>query len=131
MISTHQYSAAHPSTENKVFLAAYSQISPKQRRNFMAVGGYDGMAAVHQVIRQLNGNIDGDKGMEVLKGMKLNSPRGPIQIDAETRDIVKTFTCAKSRRSMASCITPSSKPLPQSRIRASDRALMIVPFGIK
>jgi branched-chain amino acid transport system substrate-binding protein len=89
VISTHQYSAAHPSPENKAFLAAYSQINPKQRPNFMAVGGYDGMAAVYEVVRQLNGNIDGDKAMQVLRGMKLNSPRGPIQIDAETRDIVQ------------------------------------------
>jgi branched-chain amino acid transport system substrate-binding protein len=89
VISTHQYSAAHPSPENKAFLAAYSQINPKQRPNFMAVGGYDGMAAVYEVVRQLNGNIDGDKAMQVLKGMKLNSPRGPIQIDADTRDIVQ------------------------------------------
>lgn len=89
VISTHQYSAAHPSPENKAFLAAYSQINPKQRPNFMAVGGYDGMAAVYEVARQLNGSIDGDKAMQVLKGMKLNSPRGPIQIDAETRDIVQ------------------------------------------
>lgn len=89
VISTHQYSVAHASPENKTFLAAYSQINPKQRPNFMAVGGYDGMAAVYEVARQLNGNIDGEKAMQVLKGMKLNSPRGPIQIDAETRDIVQ------------------------------------------
>ncbi|MDP3841226.1 MAG: ABC transporter substrate-binding protein [Oxalobacteraceae bacterium] len=98
VISTHQYSAAHPSAENKAFLAAYSQISPKQRPNFMAVGGYDGMAAVYQVARQLKGNIDGDKAMQVLRGMKLNSPRGPIQIDAETRDIVQNVYVREVKR---------------------------------
>jgi branched-chain amino acid transport system substrate-binding protein len=89
VISTHQYSAAHVSPENKAFLAAYSQIDPKTRPNFMAVGAYDGMAAIYEVVRQLKGNIDGDKAMQVLKGMKLLSPRGPIQIDPETRDIVQ------------------------------------------
>src|ERR1035437_7810327 len=89
VISTHQYSAAHVSPENKAFLAAYSQIDPKTRPNFMAVGGYDGMAAIYEVVRQLKGNIDGDQAMQVLKGLKLNSPRGPIQIDPETRDIVQ------------------------------------------
>src|ERR1035437_1436818 len=89
VISTHQYSAAHVSPENKAFLAAYSQIDPKTRANFMAVGGYDGMAAIYEVVRQLKGNIDGDQAMQVLKGLKLNSPRGPIQIDPETRDIVQ------------------------------------------
>jgi len=90
VISTHHYSMAHDSPENKGFLGAYRQIEPKLRPNFMAVGGYDGMAAIYEVARQLKGNIDGDKAMQILKGLKLNSPRGPIQIDAETRDIVQT-----------------------------------------
>ncbi|TWJ17791.1 ABC transporter substrate-binding protein [Geobacter argillaceus] len=90
VISSHQYSVAHKSPENKNFLAAYSKFDP-QRPNFMAVGGYDGMAAIYNVIKQLNGKIDGDKAMAVLKGMKLNSPRGPIQIDAATRDVVQNI----------------------------------------
>jgi len=89
VISTHHYSIAHQSPENKTFLAAYSQVDPKSRPNFMAVGGYDGMAAVYAVVRQLNGKVDGDKAMQVLKGMKIASPRGPIQIDASTRDVVQ------------------------------------------
>jgi branched-chain amino acid transport system substrate-binding protein len=56
----------------------------------MAVGGFDGMAAIAEVIKKLDGKLDGDKAMEVLKGLKLPSPRGPITIDAETRDIVQT-----------------------------------------
>lgn len=89
VISTHHYSVAHQSPENKAFLAAYDQVDPKHRPNFMAVGGYDGMAAIYQVVKQLNGKIDGDKAMQVLKGLKLNSPRGPIVIDPATRDIVE------------------------------------------
>jgi branched-chain amino acid transport system substrate-binding protein len=56
----------------------------------MAVGGYDGMAAIYEVARKLNGDIDGDKAMAILKGMQLNSPRGPIMLDAATRDVVQT-----------------------------------------
>ena len=97
-ISTHQYSAAHPSPENKAFLAAYSQVDGKTRPNFMAVGGYDGMAAIYEVARQLNGNIDGDKAMQVLKGMKINSPRGPIEIDPVTRDIVQNVYVREVKR---------------------------------
>jgi len=97
-ISTHQYSAAHPSPENKAFLAAYSQVDGKTRPNFMAVGGYDGMAAIYEVARQLNGNIDGDKAMQVLRGMKINSPRGPIEIDPVTRDIVQNVYVREVKR---------------------------------
>jgi branched-chain amino acid transport system substrate-binding protein len=90
VISTHHYSMAHDSPENKIFLNAYAQISP-QRPNFMAVGAWDGMAAIYEVVRKLNGNIDGDKAMQAFKGMKIKSPRGPLEIDADTRDVVQTI----------------------------------------
>jgi branched-chain amino acid transport system substrate-binding protein len=89
VISTHHYSMAHDSPENKAFLAAYAQVSP-QRPNFMAVGAWDGMAAIYEVVRKLHGTIDGDRAMQAFKGMKIKSPRGPLEIDAETRDVVQT-----------------------------------------
>lgn len=91
MITSHHYSAAHESPENKAFLDAYGQVSGTLgRANFMAVAGYDGMAAIYDVAQKLGGKIDGDKAMEILKGWKRQSPRGPISIDPETRDIVQT-----------------------------------------
>ena len=97
VISTHQYSVDHKSPENKAFLAAYGKFD-SQRPNFMAVGGYDGMAAIYNVVKQLHGVIDGDKAMAVLKGMKLNSPRGPIQIDPATRDIVENIYVREAKK---------------------------------
>lgn len=90
VITTHHYSAAHDSPEAKAFAKVFGEVSGGKRPNFMAVGGYDGMAAMAEVMKQLNGAVDGDKAMGILKGMKLASPRGPIQIDPETRDIVQT-----------------------------------------
>jgi branched-chain amino acid transport system substrate-binding protein len=91
VITTFHYSAAHKSPENAAFLKSFASANPGAGRpNFMAVGGYDGMAAIYEVARKLNGNIDGDKAMAVLKGMKLNSPRGPVMLDAATRDVVQT-----------------------------------------
>jgi branched-chain amino acid transport system substrate-binding protein len=90
VISTHHYSVDHKSPENKAFLAAFAKLE-SQRPNYMAVGGYDGMAAIYNVIKKLNGVIDGDKAMAVLKGMKINSPRGPIQIDPTTRDVTQNI----------------------------------------
>jgi len=89
VISTHHYSMAHDSPENKAFLAAYAQVSP-QRPNFMAVGAWDGMAAIYEVARKLNGVIDGDRAMQAFKGMALKSPRGTLRIDPDTRDVVQT-----------------------------------------
>jgi branched-chain amino acid transport system substrate-binding protein len=91
VVTTHHYSAAHESKENKAFIAAFREVKGEAMRpNFMAVGGFDGMAAIFEVARQLDGKIDGDKAIAILKGMKLQSPRGPIWIDEETRDIVQT-----------------------------------------
>jgi len=91
VITSHHYSAAHDSPENKAFVQAFRDVNKDLKRpNFMAVGGYDGMAAIAEVVKKLGNDIDGDKAMEILKGLKLTSPRGPIAIDPATRDIVQT-----------------------------------------
>jgi branched-chain amino acid transport system substrate-binding protein len=91
VITSHHYSAAHDSAQNQAFLKAYVDANGgKMRPNFMAVAGYDGLAAIYAVAEKLGGKIDGDKAIEILKQMKLDSPRGPISIDPETRDIVQT-----------------------------------------
>jgi branched-chain amino acid transport system substrate-binding protein len=91
LITTHHYSAAHDSPENKAFVKAFAEVADGLKRpNFMAVGGYDGMAAIAEVTKKLGGKIDGDKAMEILKNLKMTSPRGPISIDPATRDIVQT-----------------------------------------
>ncbi len=92
VVTSHHYSVAHDSPQNRAFLKAWADIAGAGTRpNFMAVGAWDGMAAIYEVARRLNGNIDGDKAMDVLKGLKLDSPRGPITIDPETRDVVQTM----------------------------------------
>jgi branched-chain amino acid transport system substrate-binding protein len=39
-------------------------------------------------IKATGGKHDGDKAVEALKGWKFASPRGPIQLDPATRDII-------------------------------------------
>ena len=90
-ISTFHYSIAHASPENKAFLAAYQGANPDAGLpNFMSVAAYDGMAAIYDVAQKLDGKIDADKAMEILKHESFTSPRGPISIDPQTRDIVQT-----------------------------------------
>jgi branched-chain amino acid transport system substrate-binding protein len=91
VITSHHYSAAHDSPENKAFVKAFGEVNTELKRpNFMAVGGYDGMAAIAEVVKKLGNTIDGDKAMEILKNIRMTSPRGPISIDPATRDIVQT-----------------------------------------
>src|SRR5246127_5141646 len=93
-VTAHLYSAAHPSAMNKEFVAAYKK-EFNQRPGFMAVGGYDGINLIYEALKKTGGNTDGDKLIEAMKGMKWESPRGPIAIDPETRDIVQNVYIRK------------------------------------
>jgi branched-chain amino acid transport system substrate-binding protein len=91
LINSFHYSAAHDSSENKAFLKAYVETNgTKLRPNFMACAGYDGMAAIAEALKKTGGSTDPEKFVGAMKGMRLTSPRGPIMIDPETRDIVQT-----------------------------------------
>ena len=94
--TSFHYSAAHDSPENKAFVKAYADANGgKLRPNFMAAAGYDGMAAIYEALKKTNGSTDADKLIAAMKGMNLMSPRGPIMIDPDTRDIVQTVYIRK------------------------------------
>jgi branched-chain amino acid transport system substrate-binding protein len=95
LVTSFHYSEAHKSAENAAYTAAYAKAYPKDRPNFMSVGGYDGMHLIAEVLKKTNGVTDGDKFIEAAKGMKWVSPRGPVAIDATTRDIVQTIYIRK------------------------------------
>jgi branched-chain amino acid transport system substrate-binding protein len=93
-VTAHIYSAAHPSAMNKEFVAAY-QKAYNARPGFMAVSGYDGMNLIYEALKKTGGKADGDELIAAMKGMKWESPRGPISIDPDTRDIVQNVYIRK------------------------------------
>jgi branched-chain amino acid transport system substrate-binding protein len=86
IVTAHHYSAAHPSAMNKKFVADF-QAMHKFRPNFMAVGGWDGMRLITRALEASKG-AGGEALMAAMKGQLWESPRGPVYIDAQTRDIV-------------------------------------------
>jgi branched-chain amino acid transport system substrate-binding protein len=89
MITSHNYSAAHDSPENKAYVAAFQKANNNMRPNFMSVGGFDGMALIYKALEKTKGETDGAKLVEAMKGVAWTSPRGPMSIDATTRDITQ------------------------------------------
>jgi len=87
----HHYSTAADRSPNKAFVAAYKkEYGEKLNPGFMVVGAWDAMEMIFHAIREQNGKIDPDRTMQLIKNYKNpNSPRGPIQIDPETRDIMQ------------------------------------------
>jgi branched-chain amino acid transport system substrate-binding protein len=90
-ITAHHYSAAADRPANKAFVAAWKkEYGENSTPNFMAVGAWDAMDAIYQAIREQKGRVDPERTMAIWKNYKNpNSPRGPISIDPETRDIVQ------------------------------------------
>lgn len=88
--SVQQYTHTHDSALNRQYVKDYAAIfGTKIHPDFMSVAGYDGMAAMYRVAEKLGGEIDGDKAMAIFKGMAFESPRGPIKIEPDTRDITE------------------------------------------
>lgn len=90
VVSSHHYSAAHNSPENKAYVEAFGKANNGMRPNFMSVGGYDGMHVIYEALKKA-GPGDGEKLVEAMKGLSWVSPRGPMSIDPATRDVVQTI----------------------------------------
>jgi len=98
VVSSHHYSAHHPSPENKAFVAAFTKANKDMRPNFHAVGAYDGMQMLYAALKKTNGDSTGPKLVEAMKGLSWNSVRGPVSIDPATRDIVQTVYIRKAEQ---------------------------------
>jgi branched-chain amino acid transport system substrate-binding protein len=82
------YSAAHPSAKNKEFVEGVKRANNGMRPNFFGVSGYDGMHLIYETLKKTGGKSDGESFIAAAKGMSWESPRGPMTIDPETRDVI-------------------------------------------
>ena len=99
LVTSHHYSYAHPSAKNRKFVKDFeAQFGTAMRPNYFAVTAYDAMAAIDLALAKTQGDVSGDKIMEALKGLAFESPRGPVEIDSATRDIVQTVYIRKTER---------------------------------
>jgi branched-chain amino acid transport system substrate-binding protein len=94
VVTAHHYSASHNSPLNKKFVEAFGKANNGLRPNFMAVGAYDGMRVIYEAAKKTKG-AGGEALVEAMKGQIFESPRGPIYIDAQTRDVVHNMYIRK------------------------------------
>jgi branched-chain amino acid transport system substrate-binding protein len=93
-VTAWHYDYASKDSNNVAFVKLYNDM---HRRNpdFFSVGGYDGMHVIYEALRKTGGKADGESLVAAAKGLKWDSPRGPISIDPETRDVVQTIYIRK------------------------------------
>lgn len=88
-ISVFHYDYNHKSKTNEDFVKAFNA-EFKRNPDFFALGGYDGMHVIYEALKKTGGKADGDSLIAAAKGMAWESPRGPVSIDPQTRDIIQT-----------------------------------------
>ena len=99
LVTSHHYSYAHPSDKNREFVAAFkAEFGDALRPSYFAVAAYDGMAALAGALEKTGGSTEGPTLLKALAGLKLESPRGPIQVDPDTRDIVQNVYIRRVER---------------------------------
>src|SRR5208282_6658406 len=94
-VTAHMYSADHDSAANKAFVAAFEKANSGMRPNFMAVSAYDGMNLMYEALKKSGGKTDGDSLIAAAKGLAWESPRGPMSIDPDTRDVIQNVYIRK------------------------------------
>ena len=96
-VTSHTYSAAHDSPTNKAFVEAFRKASGR-RPNIVAAYGYDGMHLIYEALRKTSGATDGEKLVDAMKNVAWESPRGPVKVDPETRDLIQNVYIRRAQR---------------------------------
>ena len=97
VVNTMHYSAAHNSPLNKEYVAAMRKMG-NVRANFHSVGGYDGLHMIYKALEATKGDTNGEALVNAMKGMAWESPRGPISIDRDTRDVIQNVYVRRVER---------------------------------
>lgn len=90
IMTVYHYDHNHDSPLNRAFVKAFRDAYGGRNPNIYSIGGYDGMHLIYETLKKTKGNTDAEAMVAAAKGMKWESPRGPISIDPETRDIIQT-----------------------------------------
>jgi branched-chain amino acid transport system substrate-binding protein len=95
IITAWHYDYNLQSKFNQDFVKAYNELAPGPKPSFTSAGGYDGMHVIYEALKKTGGKTDAAELVAEAKGMKWDSPRGPMSIDPETRDVVQTIYIRK------------------------------------
>jgi branched-chain amino acid transport system substrate-binding protein len=98
VVTSMHYSAALDNPENRAYVSAFEKANPGMRPNFHSVGAYDGMQVIYTALQATKGDTNGDKLLAAMKGQKWNSPRGPVQLDPQTREMIQNVYITRTQR---------------------------------
>jgi branched-chain amino acid transport system substrate-binding protein len=94
IITAWHYDYMSKAAKNVTFVKLFNEMH-KRNPDFFSIGGYDGMHVIYEALKKTKGNTSGDALIAAAKGLKWDSPRGPMSIDPETRDVIQTIYIRK------------------------------------
>lgn len=100
LVTSHHYSYAHDSAANRKFIQGFeAEYGTRFRPGYFAVAAHDALGAIDAAYARAGANdTKGERLIDAFKGLELDSPRGPIEIDAATRDIVQTVYIRRTEK---------------------------------
>jgi branched-chain amino acid transport system substrate-binding protein len=117
LITSLNYSTDHDSALNRQFVQTFAKVTGNGSivPDFSSAAAFDVMAAIYKVVAAQNGALDPDKTMELVKGLKFESPRGPIMIDPQTRDLIQNIYIRRTIKRHGSFVNVEFETIPMVR----------------
>ena len=98
LVASLNYTATHDSNLNRAFVKAIAANEDGRLPQYPAVAAYDIMNAIYKIVAAEPRGLDLEKTMSLVRGITFESPRGPIAIDPDTRDIVQNVYIRRVER---------------------------------
>src|SRR5262245_40828930 len=117
----YDYMSANPL--NQKFVKEYQGVSNGRNPDFFSIGGYDGMHAIYETLKKTKGNTDAEALIAAAKGLKWDSPRGPMMIDPETRDVVQNVYIRRVEKVKGELVNVVFDTIPMVKDPAGQRRL--------
>jgi branched-chain amino acid transport system substrate-binding protein len=117
LITSLNYSTDHDSALNHLFVKTFAKVTGNGPivPDFGSAAAFDVMAAIYHVVQAQNGVLDPDKTMDIVKGMKFESPRGPVMIDPQTRDLVQNIYIRRTIKRHGAYVNVEFETVPMVR----------------
>ncbi|OAI52761.1 ABC transporter substrate-binding protein [Betaproteobacteria bacterium SCGC AG-212-J23] len=121
IITAWHYDYTSKNPLNVKFVKEYQGVSGGRNPDFFSIGGYDGMHAIYEALKKTKGNTDAEALIGAAKGLKWESPRGPMMIDPETRDVVQNVYIRRVQKVGGELVNVPFETIPMVKDPAGER----------
>jgi branched-chain amino acid transport system substrate-binding protein len=121
IITAWHYDYTSKNALNVKFVKEYQGVSGGRNPDFFSIGGYDGMHAIYEALKKTKGNTDAEALIAAAKGLKWESPRGPMMIDPETRDVVQNVYIRRVQKVGGELVNVPFETIPMVKDPAGER----------